>query len=73
MQPEFRPKKVGVDAQDAEEGLQEEDGNEENVILMQILEMQPNYHMRDFLNMYAERLLAFNYELLDQKVSTQTI
>lgn len=35
--------------------------------------MQPNYHMRDFLNLYAERLLCYNYEVLEQKVFTQKL
>ena len=33
--------------------------------------MQPNYHIRDFLNMYAEKLLIYNDSLLNEKMQAQ--
>ena len=68
LQDDFKPKKPSFLIQDDDDEMAQV-GNEcvenENLIVKQVLDMQPNYHMRDFLNLYAEKLLLYNYEVLE--------
>ena len=46
-------------------GSQEaEEDEEEDVIVQEIFDQIPNFHIKDFLNLYAEKILHYNTEFL---------
>lgn len=44
-----------------------------NEICAEILELQNDFHMKDFLNSFAEKLLSYNSSYLEYKLLERTL